>query len=174
MSIICSDRRLAAHLGVALLWAALSFPANGATGDPEFTALDEMAPDLYLAPGQKLSDLRGRWVLLHFWATWCEPCVEELPALERFSRRAGANITFITVALDGSDTAAVDEFRQRHGITLPVVQEEDARGHRPYTGWGLPATYIIAPDGRVRARALGVRNWEAVDADTLLQRFDAM
>lgn len=135
--------------------------------------MDEIAPDMYLAPGQMLSDLRGKWVLLHFWATWCEPCVDELPALERFSRRADGMIAFVTVALDGSDTAAVDEFRERHGITLPIVYEEDARGHRPYTGWGLPATYLIAPDGRVRARALGVRNWDGVEAAPLLQRLDA-
>jgi thiol-disulfide isomerase/thioredoxin len=153
-----------------LLLVALLPPAPLNAREIELTPLDEIAPDMYLAPGQMLSGLRGKWVLLHFWATWCEPCVDELPALERLHRRSTDTLIIVTVALDGNDTAAVDEFRARHGITLPVVYEKDARGHRPYTGWGLPASYLIAPDGRVRARALGVRDWDAVEAGTLLRQ----
>ncbi len=154
-----------------LLLTAVPFPPHAA--ELEFTSLDEMAPDMHLGPGQMLSGLRGKWVLLHFWATWCEPCVDELPALERFHQRSGGALSFVTVSLDGKDTNSVNEFRERHSITLPVVMEEDAGGHRPYTGWGLPATYFIAPDGRVTGRALGVRHWDEVEAGPLLQRLGA-
>lgn len=164
----CSDR-IASFCATLLLAAAL-IPAARAAGALDLHTLDEMAPDMYLGPGKMLSDLRGHWVLLHFWATWCEPCIDELPALERFYRRGDRQFEFVTVAMDGKDADAVIGFRAQFGITLPVVMEPDAGGHRPYTGWGLPATYFIAPDGRVIGRALGVRDWDKVETGPLLQR----
>lgn len=159
------------YAGVVLLLAVLLSSSLHAR-EIELTPLDEIAPDMYLGPDRMLSDLHGRWVLLHYWATWCEPCIEELPALERFHRRSGGALTIITVAMDGNDVDSVTRFREQFGITLPVVQETDAAGHRPYTGWGLPATYLIAPDGRLRGRALGVRNWDDIEAASLLRQLD--
>ncbi|MCP5181316.1 MAG: TlpA family protein disulfide reductase [Pseudomonadales bacterium] len=149
-----------------LLLLALACPPLSARTLP-LDRLDQPAPPLSLGGGRSLGDYQGQWVMLHFWATWCTPCVRELPALQRFEARSAGTFVLLTVAMDGDNRALVEAFQQQHGITLPVVLEQQATGHAPFTGWGLPATYFIAPNGYVVARALGPRGWDAVEPTAL-------
>ena len=111
------------------------------------------APDFEWATpaGQlrRLSELRGRTVVLNFWATWCEPCREEMPALDR---AAQADRTLVVLALDLDESAdKIDGFIESYRITMiePILDAGKKMATR-YGVVGLPTTFFIGPDGIVR------------------------
>lgn len=123
-----------------------------------------------------LSELRGRTVLLHFWATWCPPCREELPGLLELGRALSAEgkLEVIAVSLD-TDWAAI---RQFFGGAVPaeVVLEKSGLSQASYDLSTLPDTYLLSADGVLQARFGGARNWQtqaARDAVLRAARGDA-
>ena len=104
----------------------------------------------------KLSDYRGKWVVVNYWATWCPPCLEELPELDAFhSRHKGKNALVLGVNMEDIPLDELREFVDEHFINYPVLlggnSEETAFGPLP----GLPVTYLISPTGEVAASHLG-------------------
>jgi thiol-disulfide isomerase/thioredoxin len=131
--------------------------------------LDQEAPALGLGAERTLADYRGQWVVLHFWATWCVPCVKELPGLDRLSQR-WTDIAFFAVSTDEDGERSVPAFVTRTGVRLPILLYREARAPERYWSWGVPVTYFINPEGRLVARALGPRDWDTPAADELLAR----
>ena len=110
---------------------------------------------------QPPSELRGRPVLLHFWATWCPPCREELPGLLRFARsRPGLRV--IAVAVD-DDWAAVGQFFDGD-VPAEVVRDPSGVLVKQYGVGGLPDTYLLDRGGIARMRFAGARNWRSAAA----------
>jgi thiol-disulfide isomerase/thioredoxin len=141
--------------------------------------LDEAAPDFLLrdASGRdlRLTALRGHPVILHFWATWCEPCHEELPALEAMARHlADSGVILVAVAIDEeADAARVRRHAQDLGVTFPVYLAREGTISERYWSWGIPVTYLIDPQGQLVARSLGPRNWASVSMQALIAQFVA-
>jgi thiol-disulfide isomerase/thioredoxin len=141
--------------------------------------LDEAAPDFLLrdASGNelRLTALRGRPVILHFWATWCEPCREELPALEAIARHmADSGVVLVAVAIDEeADTARIRRYAQDLGVTFSVYLAREGTISERYWSWGVPVTYLIDPAGRLVARSLGPRDWTSASMQTLITQFVA-
>lgn len=113
--------------------------------------------------GERLSvdSLRGRLVVLNVWATWCAPCREELPSLERLSRRLdGSRFAVIGMSVD-SDAAFAQDYLDEHGVTFPNYIDLNARlaesrlGIRAY-----PDTFIISPHGELMRSIVGAREWD--------------
>ena len=135
------------------------------------------APDFLLrdASGKemRLSDLSGHPVILHFWATWCEPCREELPALEALARHlADSGIVLIAVAIDGEvDAASIRGYAQDLGLTFTVYIARECDISARYWSWGVPVTYLIDPAGLLVARALGPQDWDSASMHALINRF---
>ncbi len=103
----------------------------------------------------------GRVVLVNFWATWCKPCEEEMPAMERLyqaHREAGFELLAIAV---GEPEEVVRPFRDRLGLTFPVLLDEDKRVSLSYQTFRFPESYLIGPDGRVVERYVGPRVWDS-------------
>ena len=133
-----------------------------------------LAPELQLQrpDGSKhaLRGFRGKVVLLHFWATWCPPCRKELPALLELGRELSKRGQFKLVALSFDDEwSAIDDF---FGGAIPpeVVREEGASASKAYGVSTLPDTYLIAPDGSLRLRFRGTREWRSERArEAILQ-----
>jgi thiol-disulfide isomerase/thioredoxin len=132
------------------------------------------APELILASldgrNRRLSDLRGRPILLHFWATWCPPCREELPGLLELGRElsAAGELELLAVSLD-TDWTAIRAF---FGGVVPaeVVLERSGVSQRSYDLSTLPDTYLLSADGVLQARFGGARNWRTQAAlDTVLR-----
>jgi cytochrome c biogenesis protein CcmG, thiol:disulfide interchange protein DsbE len=97
-----------------------------------------------------LAGLRGRAVALNFWATWCQPCKEELPGLAEASRAAtGTCVAYVGVTEESSREDATAE-ASRHGVQYPVVLDADGAVARAYGVTGLPRTYLIDAEGTVR------------------------
>jgi cytochrome c biogenesis protein CcmG, thiol:disulfide interchange protein DsbE len=118
-------------------------------------AVGDRAPDKELTrlgqPGTgEIADYRGKWVLVNFWASWCEPCKAEAPALESFQNAHAADgFTVLGINLDDNTGDALD-FVKRYGLTYPQLREGDGRDRRDAYGMtGFPESFLIDPQGHV-------------------------
>ncbi len=130
-----------------------------------------LAPDFTLTTvsgaSLQLSDLRGKVVLLNFWATWCVPCQTEMPAIEAlYQRYKDRGLEVVAVNLDRLSTAGVEAFLTEVKVSFPVVLDPSWSTAQAYRVVGLPTSYLIDRSGRVVVREVGERNW--VDDVTLV------
>lgn len=142
-----------------------------------FTPLDAGSPaPAYQAPSLAgdtvdLADLRGGVILLNVWATWCAPCVREMPALQRLHEQlAERGLHVVAVSVDapmgvlgvfGQPGGNVQEFVDRFGLTFEILLDPEGRVERSYQVSALPTTFLIDRDGRIRRRVLGAVEWDA-------------
>ncbi|MEQ8232324.1 MAG: TlpA disulfide reductase family protein [Gammaproteobacteria bacterium] len=108
------------------------------------------------------ADFAGRLIVLHFWATWCEPCRHELPALAGLSASvADTPIAIVMVAVDEDVTgSAVAAFARGLGVHLPTYLAADGDVPEALWTWGVPVTYLIGTDGALIGRMRGPRPWQ--------------
>ncbi len=124
-------------------------------------AVGQVAPDFVLrehGTGRlvRLSDFRGKTVVLNFWATWCPPCIAEMPELQALhASRQGAG-DLVVLAVDVQEPpSVVAEFVQVKGLTMPVLSDRTGEVAKHYGLPGLPGTFFIDRDGTVRSKVLG-------------------
>jgi len=117
------------------------------------------APEIVLKDLQgrdvKLSDLRGKIVLVNFWATWCKPCKEEMPAMQASYDKLRDKGFVVLAVNELEDTARVAEHIRTHGHTFEVVMDHNNQVANMYGVVGLPASFLIDPQGIVRERISG-------------------
>jgi thiol-disulfide isomerase/thioredoxin/Cu/Ag efflux protein CusF len=124
-----------------------------------FPAPDFTLPTLSGAPIH-LAELRGKVVLLNFWATWCVPCRTEMPTLEAlYQRYKDRGLEVLAVNLDLRSTAGVAAFLQEVGVTFRIALDPAWATARAYRVLGLPTTYLIDRAGHVVVREVGERDW---------------
>jgi peroxiredoxin len=122
-------------------------------------AIDFTVPDLTGSP-LRLADFKGKVVLLNFWATWCPPCKEEMPSMERLYRRYKEHgFTIVAISID-TNTAAVAPFVKRFKLTFPIGLDPKTTVANQYSVRALPATFLIDRRGTVAAVAIGPRDWD--------------
>jgi peroxiredoxin len=157
---------VAAATGFAL-WSgtSVSDPVGRGSAAPAF-ALPERP-----GPGEiSLESLRGQVVLLNFWATWCEPCEREMPAMQRLHEKLGPEgLRLVAVSVD-DDGEAVDRFRQRFGLTFPILWDPDQHASGAYQTYRYPETLLIGRDGIVVERYIGPREWDSPLYEARLRR----
>jgi thiol-disulfide isomerase/thioredoxin len=109
----------------------------------------------------RLSDYRGKVVLVNFWATWCEPCREELPSIERLrASLASKPFAVLAVQMGGSPRTARDII-QELGLHFPVLLDGDSRATAAWDVSVLPTSFLIAPDGSVATKHVGELDWSS-------------
>ena len=144
------------------------------------------APDFRLATldgdSTSLTDYRDRVVLLNFWATWCPPCIREMPAMERVHQDLEARgFTVLAVSVDalaGSTDAAgrpggdevsagraevVRGFVEDLDLSFPILLDPHGRAEGNFDVAGLPTSYLIGRDGTIEARIVGAREWDSAE-----------
>ena len=136
-----------------------SRPPHIGSNAPDFTVQDS---DRKIT----LSELRGKVVVLNFWATWCAPCVEELPSLVNLQQRMrNKGITVLAVSVD-QDESLYRRFVQDHNVNLLTVRDANQTSNNLYGTFKFPETYIIDRNGVMRRKFIGAVDWatpEVVD-----------
>lgn len=162
-------------LCASLLWLALSVAPAQAEDLLGLEALDDTVPSFVLVPaagGATLAnaDLRGKIVLLHFWASWCTPCKKELPELDSLAANLDpARFAVVLVAIDTAITPAeVLAYARSLGVRLPVYVAAGGDVSDSFWGWGLPVSYLINEQGRFIGRLRGPRAWHEPAVQTAL------
>lgn len=120
----------------------------------------------------RLADLKGKVVLLNFWATWCAPCREEMPALDSLQKDLGGeDFQVVTIATGRNTPAAIDRFFAEEGITvLPKWLDPKQALARAMGVAGLPVTVLIDRDGQEIARLLGEADWAGAAARQVVEQ----
>jgi len=117
-----------------------------------------------------LSSYRGKVVMVHFWATWCPPCVEEIPTLERLYRASfGKDLEILAVSVDEGGAGAVSQFMKKNRFALPVLLNPDQSVARKYGTFKFPETYLVDREGIVRKKIIGAADWMSPVAQELIQ-----
>ena len=131
----------------------------------------------YDATGKAMSlnDFRGRYVLVNLWATWCGPCINELPSLVRLQAELPQDrITVLPLDLERHDAQKVVEFLERTKIEgLPIYIDRDFSAMRGFAANELPLTILIDSEGREVARAAGEQTWDHADSVAYLKAVSA-
>jgi cytochrome c biogenesis protein CcmG, thiol:disulfide interchange protein DsbE len=129
------------------------------------------APDFTVQDSQNkvtLSQLRGQIVVLNFWATWCAPCVEEVPSLVAMQQRMKAKgVTVLAVSVD-VDESAYRHFVKDHNVNLLTVWDPDQKSNALYGTAKFPETYVIDRNGVIRRKFIGAVDWTEPDITDFL------
>ncbi len=108
----------------------------------------------------RLSDYRGKVVILNFWATWCPPCIKEMPSMERARQMIEDEDIAILAINVGEDEDSIFMFTGNYPVEFPLLMDLEAETIKQYPVTGLPTTYIIDPTGRATHRVVGSREWD--------------
>ena len=109
-----------------------------------------------------LDDHLGKVIVVNFWATWCVPCVKEMPSFESLYRRyRSQGLTLLAVSLDKGDSTKVQEFADKYKLSFPILLDTEGVAEKLYPSFSIPFTYVVDKQGRVVARVDGAKNWES-------------
>ncbi|HXJ37511.1 MAG TPA: TlpA disulfide reductase family protein [Candidatus Eisenbacteria bacterium] len=144
-----------AAIGVGILVLALWGRGRSLAMAPDF-ALPDLAGQAI-----RLSAYRGQVVLVNLWATWCPPCREEMPSMERlYQRLKDRGFVLLAVSQDEGDVEGVKKFAKEMKITFPVLVDPQGDVGRNYGVWGYPESFLLDRSGRIVERVIGPRTWD--------------
>lgn len=138
---------------------------DAGTRAPEFEAV-------HLGTGApaKIEDYRGKVLLINIWATWCPPCIEEMPSMERLHRKlAGTDFHILAISVDEADSTVVNEFVKKLGLTFEVLHNRDASIRRIYQTTGVPESFVVDREGVIVKRVIGNTMWDSPGNESLIR-----
>lgn len=150
-------------------------PAPPTSSDSPRSAVNETAPDFELAgldgKALGLSGLRGKVVLLTFWASWCPPCRQEMPSQNQLhSTLGGEDFQVVGVNIDKNSSAA-RRFAEDFDLVFPILLDPDQKVQKRYGVYNIPVSFLIDRNGIIVNRRLGVHDWTS---DKMLQDFKTL
>ena len=150
---------VATAVGLALAGGLFALSRRGPQRAPDFAVTDLQGRTV------RLSALRGKVVVLNLWATWCAPCVEEMPSIERlWSTLQGDDFALLAVSQDEEGRRSVEPFVQRMKFSFPVFLDPEHEVGDRYGVWGYPETFVIDRNGYVAERVIGPRDWASPES----------
>ena len=118
----------------------------------------------------KLSDLRGKVVLLNFWATWCPPCREEIPSMMKLnSFMTGKPFQMVAVSIDEGGKPLIESFFKETGFSLPTYLDESGASTKAYGITGVPESFIIDRQGLLVKKIIGGFSWDSPETVSLIE-----
>jgi peroxiredoxin len=160
MSSVKIDQVLKA--GIAVLMAVFVFVLYASIHE-RIIGVDDIAPDFTITAdnGRAISpaSFGGRLLVLNFWATWCEPCIAEVPSLDQFAKElAGSGVVVLGVSVD-KDPKAYHAFLSRANVSFMTARDPEAKISADYGTFKVPESYIIDSKGKVVQKIIGEENW---------------
>ena len=127
---------------------------------------EKIAPNFILetVTGEKISlkDFKGKAVLLNFWATWCEPCKKELPSMQRiYEELSSEGVEVVAISIDRNKKERVKQYIKNHNLTFPILLDPGQKVRKDYFILGLPTSYLIGIDGKLKGFISGAREWDS-------------
>ncbi|WP_337018893.1 TlpA disulfide reductase family protein [Oceanobacillus massiliensis] len=154
---------------MALLMGLFFWTAYTITAESNGTEIGDAAPDFELQTmnGEtiQLSDYRGKRVMLNFWTTWCPPCREEMPDMQRFYLDNDPVILAVNLTDTEMNKQQVVQFVQEYELTFPILMDVDGKVSTMYRISPIPTTYMIDSQGIIRYKAYGALNYERMIAE---------
>jgi thiol-disulfide isomerase/thioredoxin len=124
---------------------------------------------------KQLADFKGHWLLVNLWATWCAPCIKEMPSLERMQAKLGDSVDVLAISEDRGGVTAVDRFLADHSVkSLAIGLDQAGRIANALRVEGLPTSFLIDPQGRIVARLEGAAAWDIGPTMATLQELMAI
>lgn len=167
-------KKIAGYAGIAIALAILVVFVMPSYRQGEASMAGKTAQDFAIQLDGKpahLSDLKGKVVVLNFWATWCPPCVEETPALNGLQQRiASRGGVVLGVSVD-EDEAAYQKFLKDYGIAFLTYRDPSKKSAQDYGTIMYPETYIIDRHGKIARKVIGPQQWDSAE---MLSYFDAI
>ena len=118
----------------------------------------------------KLSDLKGKVVLLNFWATWCPPCREEIPSMIKLnSAMSGKPFQMVAISIDDGGVPAIEAFFKESGFVLPAYTDPDGKATKIYGVTGVPETFVIDKNGILVKKVIGPLAWDSAETISFLE-----
>jgi peroxiredoxin len=163
-------RNLALVVIIVLVGAAVYLVSSSSSRSPgewvNSVAVGDVAPDFQLedTKGNKvaLSDLRGKVVMVNFWATWCPPCIEEMPSMERLHEvMAGEDFVMLAINTEQNGRTIVPEFLQKTPYTFPILYDDKGVVQKLYGVYKFPESFIVGKDGKVVEKVVGPLDWSS-------------
>jgi peroxiredoxin len=143
---------------------------------PSTTAVvaGDVAPDFQLEDTKgnqiSLADLRGKVILVNFWATWCPPCIEEMPSMERLHEAmAGDDFVMLAINTEQNGRTVVPEFLKKTPYTFPILYDDKGVVQQLYSVYKFPESFIVGKDGTVVEKIIGPLDWSSPDTLKFLQ-----
>jgi thiol-disulfide isomerase/thioredoxin len=172
---------------VLIVWATVALRSGDSVPQPPplFGSMRNFTPAASPGPAPQtpfydrggiprtLADFRGKIVLVNFWATWCGPCVREMPSLVRLQQSlAGSDFTVLALSQDLKGWSVIDPFVKRHGLErLPVYLDRNMGFGHGQRVEGLPTTILYGRDGRALGRLAGIAEWDSKEAAALVRHY---
>jgi cytochrome c biogenesis protein CcmG/thiol:disulfide interchange protein DsbE len=142
-------------------------PTNVKVGDP--------APDFALVDLQGkswvLSELKGQVVFINFWATWCPPCLEELPSMQKLYERLPKDKFKMLAILSQDKPVRADFVANQNGFTMPILDDSQNMAGSKYFLTGLPETFIVDKQGILREKFIGPARWDTPGVVQMLEKY---
>jgi len=133
---------------------------------PDFSAVDVRSGEAVA-----FDAFEGEVVLLNIWATWCTPCVREMPSIQRlYDQLAPHGLEVVAVSVDNDDTEAVRQWVEERGLTFDVLHDRAARIERAYQTTGVPESFVIDRQGVIVKKVIGAAEWDHPTQVNLLRR----
>jgi peroxiredoxin len=151
----------------------LAFTLSGCYRGSKPARIGTVAPDFTVQDSDRkitLSDYRGQIVVLNFWATWCPPCIEELPSLETLQQRMkDRGVKVLAISIDDDDNA-YHQFLKDNRVDFLSVRDASKTSNNLYGTFKFPETYIIDQKGIVRRKFIGAVNWNQAEIVDFLNK----
>lgn len=169
-------RKLLSGLSLTAVAALLLLVASPYSRQGEANVVGSKAKDFSFELNGKptrLSDLRGKLVIVNFWATWCAPCVAEMPSLNRMHQQiASSGGMVLGVSID-EDEAQYRKFLQQYQVAFPTFRDPSKNIAASYGTFGWPETYVIDRDGIIARKLIGPQVWDSPEMIAYLKRVAA-
>lgn len=155
-------------IGAAARGSAEAIKALGLVEPPQPRAVPEFTLPALGGGSIAMNDFRGKTVLVNFWTTWCPPCKWEMPILDAFYRDyKDRGFVVLAISLDKTEDV-VRKFVTEKRLTFPIALDPESVVAAKFGVMGLPGTFIVGPDGYIKASGYGPREWDGPDARALI------